>query len=322
MTKDTPTSHARLPKDRGPMPEPVETKRCRSCRQSLPLDKFDRRRKGGKGVAATCRPCLDIRYETGTFCCSRCLRTLAGSAFYRGGAGSAIAQPCKECLSAAQEVRTRLRRAAQGRPAYHLLSDIDEDKRTATCRECGPTHIYATGSKQGKGWRCGKRSDEMSADWYDRKAEIVGKHASRNWHKLRNVRGAEMRGTCSLCGDVPVRWQQKGGYFVCAGPRRKRRDADAERNRRRLKLYGLTMDDYERMNEEQGGRCAICGGTRVRSDSDGKLVVDHDHATGAVRALLCSPCNSGLGHFVDDPTLLLAAIEYLKKHARPEVHAA
>ena len=122
-----------------------------------------------------------------------------------------------------------------------------------------------------------------------------------------------MRATCSQCGDIPVRWSQSGGYFTCASPERKRLHAAIERRRKRLKLYGLSMEDYEQMNESQGGKCAICGGTESRSDSDAGLVVDHDHATGEVRGLLCNLCNTGLGAMRDDESLMLAAIEYLRK---------
>ncbi|MCZ2109389.1 MAG: endonuclease VII domain-containing protein [Dehalococcoidia bacterium] len=53
------------------------------------------------------------------------------------------------------------------------------------------------------------------------------------------------------------------------------------------KRYGISLDTYEEMAADQQGRCLICD--RVR-----KLVVDHDHITGAVRGLLCRTCNSQL----------------------------
>lgn len=74
--------------------------------------------------------------------------------------------------------------------------------------------------------------------------------------------------------------------------------------------YGLSVEDYWRISEQQGGRCGIClsespPGTRLR--------IDHDHQTGAVRGLLCNKCNTGLGLFGDRLEKLLAAVEYLRK---------
>lgn len=51
--------------------------------------------------------------------------------------------------------------------------------------------------------------------------------------------------------------------------------------------------------------CMICG-------REEKLVVDHDHATGNIRGLLCNHCNRGLGHFGDNIQFLDNAIRYLK----------
>jgi hypothetical protein len=43
--------------------------------------------------------------------------------------------------------------------------------------------------------------------------------------------------------------------------------------------------------------------------------VDHDHATGAIRGLLCRRCNDVLGKVDDDREILRRAMTYLKKHA-------
>lgn len=302
----------RLPLRTQGWPVPAPTKRCRACRHVLPLSSFHKRPKGAQGVTALCKACIARRYDSEIFGCNRCSRRLPGPEFPRGSGGAVIQQPCKQRRSSIKAAATRGRRVAQGRAPYHLLSEIDEGKRTAACRECGPTHIYSTGSSKGRGWRCGSRADEVSAAWYDAKAKVIDKYAASRWHRVRNVRGVEMRATCSLCGDVPVRWIQSDGHFVCAGVARKRQHADRERRRRRLALYGLSMDDYERMAREQDQRCAICGGSQTRVDSDGALVVDHDHKTGTVRGLLCALCNTGLGAMRDDPAILLAAVRYLR----------
>jgi len=41
-------------------------------------------------------------------------------------------------------------------------------------------------------------------------------------------------------------------------------------------------------------------------------VLDHDHKTNALRGMLCSECNFGLGKFKDDEALMKKAIWYLE----------
>ena len=77
-----------------------------------------------------------------------------------------------------------------------------------------------------------------------------------------------------------------------------------------LKRYGLTDAEYLAMLHSQGRACKICR-RLVSSERYNKLAVDHCHTTGAVRGLLCTPCNVSLGQFRDDPALLLRAAKYL-----------
>ena len=76
--------------------------------------------------------------------------------------------------------------------------------------------------------------------------------------------------------------------------------------------YGITLTEYDAMAENQDHVCAICGSPS--KDTGKALAVDHDHRTGAVRELLCGPCNRGLGLFEDRADLLTAAAAYLNKH--------
>jgi hypothetical protein len=76
--------------------------------------------------------------------------------------------------------------------------------------------------------------------------------------------------------------------------------------------YGISLEDYTEMVADQEGRCLIC------SEPTDKLVVDHDHKTNEVRGLLCSACNTGLGHFKDSTDRLRSAIDYLTKSRQPD----
>ena len=84
------------------------------------------------------------------------------------------------------------------------------------------------------------------------------------------------------------------------------RRGSCQRNYDLARLYGITLADYERLFARQKGRCAICRKTSPRT-----LHVDHCHRTRALRCLLCSRCNLGLGHFGDDVRLVRRAAAYL-----------
>lgn len=87
--------------------------------------------------------------------------------------------------------------------------------------------------------------------------------------------------------------------------------AIANKRNSNLKInYGITEEDYQEMLVEQNNSCAICGVNQ--NDLRYKLYVDHDHKTGEVRGLLCKHCNSAIGLFNDNKSLLLKAIDYLR----------
>jgi hypothetical protein len=73
-------------------------------------------------------------------------------------------------------------------------------------------------------------------------------------------------------------------------------------------MFGLTLEEYERLLLQQDGRCAIC----MRRPRTRRLAVDHNHATGEIRGLLCTRCNHKiLGAAGESPSLLRRAAAYL-----------
>jgi hypothetical protein len=89
---------------------------------------------------------------------------------------------------------------------------------------------------------------------------------------------------------------------------RKARDLTLKRR------YGITQQWYDLKLEEQEHSCAICG--RSAKEMTYLLHVDHDHRTGDVRGLLCSPCNVYLGYIKDRQEVLQTAINYLDKERK------
>lgn len=78
-----------------------------------------------------------------------------------------------------------------------------------------------------------------------------------------------------------------------------------------LKMYGLTLEEFNFMRDAQKHCCAICH--THESNLKRKLFVDHCHATGKVRGLLCQSCNTMIGNAKDSVLVLQAGIRYLSK---------
>lgn len=91
----------------------------------------------------------------------------------------------------------------------------------------------------------------------------------------------------------------------------KREEIAAYHREYRLRAYGLSLADYKAMEAAQSGLCFICGGSEA---IQARLVVDHDHATGKVRKLLCTPCNTTLGLMAENVVRLRAMADYIEAH--------
>lgn len=110
-----------------------------------------------------------------------------------------------------------------------------------------------------------------------------------------------------LSADHAKKLRQENPEAVRAKRRGKIR---SERAGHLLRMYGLDAETYANMLSAQRARCARpgCGAPLIEAN------VDHCHATGKVRGILCFGCNSGIGHLADNLFGVIGAVAYLAKH--------
>ena len=140
----------------------------------------------------------------------------------------------------------------------------------------------------------------------------LGKEFTTSCVTIRNKllgAGISMRRTwaskireCRMCHEVKSIDNFSGKAYVCNKCR-------PQWNRIKgytFKKFGITYQDYLNILENQDNKCAICHKPFI----DKTPHVDHDHRTGEVRGLLCSGCNTSLGHF-DNQDILKGIIAYI-----------
>jgi hypothetical protein len=129
---------------------------------------------------------------------------------------------------------------------------------------------------------------------------------------LTDKRYGYLRKTCKDCdkesmrlryaarADVREYSKRKSTEWAKANPEKQR----AHNRRAQMKLkYGITEPQYFAMLEQQGGKCALCGSTEAGRNNPhkkwkaGHWNIDHCHATGHVRGLLCHKCNVRVGAY-------------------------
>lgn len=131
-----------------------------------------------------------------------------------------------------------------------------------------------------------------------------------DYHKNKGAR-LGVKAACKACTNARRRSKRQESPHVYRERNRRYR----ERNRGKVrdnylrKNFGIGLSDYNEMLKEQAGKCAVCLTPEVELPQ--ALSVDHCHATGQVRGLLCKSCNLALGNLRDSRDAIIRALVYL-----------
>jgi hypothetical protein len=118
---------------------------------------------------------------------------------------------------------------------------------------------------------------------------------------------------------------RKDGFAdECKTCTRKKRDPNYNRSEKALNAqlqykYGIGVEDYKTLLEQQEGLCAICRKANhsfLREGRKIRLSVDHNHETGEIRGLLCARCNTAVGVFDGDIEMIERLAAYLSPRSR------
>lgn len=109
-------------------------------------------------------------------------------------------------------------------------------------------------------------------------------------------------------GDSPMTLEQRKARKKEIKIRNRIRDPHKAKEQRLRQVYGIGIEDYEKILAHQKYVCAICG---IPQKNNKHFHIDHCHKTGEVRGVLCATCNRGLGCFEDSVSILKKAIGYL-----------
>jgi len=178
-----------------------------------------------------------------------------------------------------------------------------------TCRDCGktlPLGDFHTSSRRryGHGSYCQLRYNERSKKSYrKRMLERHGREVRTPFEAPEGFRRCPDRQTVKPLEDFPLNKSKPSGYDRYCLPCHNVRGT---RNYHLKRRYHITDQEVRGIILAQRGGCGICGAPDPEH-------VDHDHAAGEVRGILCFNFNGGLGQFKDNIATMRNAIDYLKE---------
>ncbi len=176
------------------------------------------------------------------------------------------------------------------------------DLHVRRCSVCGGSGPFGADkhAKDGLKSHCKKCCAEKQADYRKAHPEVWSNWASENADRLKKKDSDRYWSDPEKDKARVKKWQSNNPSKV--------KTNSIHYN---LSKYHLTPEERDSIFEKQGGKCAIC--LDLLKTSRVGMQVDHDHATGSVRGLLCVHCNTMIGDFREILTRFESAVAYLRR---------
>lgn len=250
---------------------------CTRCSQEKPHSQFHKHKNGRDGLNSHCKTC--VKLPTPTLTCRSCGMHWVAETSGRPARLCADCRPmykvCLKCDSVKphSEFHTGSRGACKD--CLHLRRPVD-------CLGCGCTwHMEGPGVPPKLCPSC------------EALQKYCNKCAKSKPHSAFNSSSKTRTGLMDHCRECVQEWYEARGALL-------------RRSRDLMIKYNFTLEGWSDLLERQGHRCACCKG-----DLGIKPALDHCHETQAIRGILCSNCNTGIGKLGDNVEGLLRGEEYL-----------
>lgn len=287
---------------------PEGHRKCSTCHIVKPFEEFypNKSAKGGWGYL--CKDCTKSRTKqiaaltplSDEKVCNICGQSKPYQDFDADKRTHDRVRPyCKTCQGS-HKTRNRIR------PKETLSGDV---KRCLKCDEVKPVEAFSKrrGRADGLDSYCkecnGKRERHVTALPLEKTCTHCKEtKPAEEFYVNNGARSKDgLSGWCKECTKTDALARGKRSY-----------SATIARNTKLRLTYGITLEEYEHMYQEQDGKCAACGNPETTM-MRGKLLmlaVDHSQKTGAVRGLLCQKCNQALGLLLEDPERIKGLLKY------------
>lgn len=256
-----------------------------------------------KGVQTSIQYELDSQQQCIGKQCVECREEkLIGQFGYLKGSFLNKSNQCNDCIAA----NAMNYRRSKGIPAKQPAIEVEDDVTKRPCSRCKlikPLDEFDINSSGYLG------HDSECSECKRRRGELYrrskGVKASRTVPVLTDGYGAPTHRECSRCNKMLPLEQFNKHKLAYLGIHPYCKECSSARHL--ISKYGMTSEDKTRMYQHQNNSCAICQ-TEIALK---EIHVDHCHATGKVRGLLCGACNKALGLLKDDPERCIVMARYL-----------